>query len=162
MQSVAAYAVAGGVDVGQGLFRGAQHGPSLGQGGGLSRARRQPIEFGETMGQHLALLPGGGLRRFQRFGLPARLAPRPPSSGACIDQRSAAAETVELRAMGSGVEKSDGLVLAVTFHQHGAQVAQHADAGRLVVDEGARPPVRRYGAPEHQVFARVAPQRLLG
>ncbi len=44
--------------------------------------------------------------------------------------------------MSARVEQTDGLVLAVHLQQHRAQFTKHANAGRLVVDEGARAAVR--------------------
>ncbi len=63
--------------------------------------------------------------------------------------------------MGAAVQQAHGLVLAVHLDQQGAKVAQHADAGGLVVDEGAGPAVRRQGPAQHQVLVALIVQALV-
>ena len=106
LERIAADRIAGRVDVGQGLFRRAQHAASLGEARGLSGARRQPVQFGEGVGQNLALLAGGGLCGFKRFDRAPRFAPSAPGDRAGFGERPAAAEGVELPAVGAWVEQA--------------------------------------------------------
>ena len=80
----------------------------------------------------------------QRLGRVAR--PRASALQASATAAASAlqrAEGVEQRPVGAGVEQAHGLVLAVHLEQHLADLAQHADAGGLVVDEGAASGRRR-------------------
>ncbi len=71
--------------------------------------------------------------------------------------------------MGRRLDEGALVVLAVNFHQRGAERAQHLHAHRLIVDERASPAVGKLHAPHDQrVFAvkvvvgENAPRRMVG
>ena len=57
---------------------------------------------------------------------------------------------IEQAAMGAGIDQRPVVVLAVNLDQRGAQLLHHLNADRLVVDEGARPPIRKLDAAENE------------
>jgi hypothetical protein len=88
----------------------------------------------------------------QPLGGLASGAPGAPRGHAPSHARLAAAETVEQGKVSAGVEKTDRLMLSVDFDQQCAEVAQHADTRRLIVDEGARTAIGADHPAQHQVF----------
>ena len=54
----------------------------------------------------------------------------------------------------AGIEQADRLVLAMDFEQEIAQFLEHADAGGLIIDKGARTTVRAQEPAQDQFFAR--------
>ena len=153
--------VAGGGDVGQGLFGGAQHRPFLGQGRLLALARVQPVEFAEAQGQLLDV-GGGPLGQFAQAGfLFARRAPGAPGADTGRRLGLQGAERVQQRAVVARVQQAHRLMLAMHFQQHGAQVAQGSHAGGLVVDEGARAAVGAELAAQHQILVHGPAQPLV-
>ena len=61
------------------------------------------------------------------------------------------AKSVEQAAVGGGVDQSALVVLAVDLDQRGAKFLHHLHAHRLVVDEGARPPVGKLHAAQNEL-----------
>ena len=97
----------------------------------LALARVEPVEFGEAQGQLLGL--GGGARAASSASAASAALARQARQRSRRRRRQLgrqAAEGVEQRAVGAGVEQADGLVLAVHLQQQRAELAQHADAGR--------------------------------
>ena len=100
----------------------------------LARARIEPVELGEAGGQFLTVGVGAGGGGAERLRGPLRLAPRLPRGGGLAGERGQAAVSVEQAAVRAAVEQADSLVLAVDLEQQGAEFAQGAHAGGLVVD----------------------------
>jgi hypothetical protein len=138
--------------------------------GDLFRLHHGGAPFGQRR-----LLAGFGCQTAElldRVAQPFRLAARPLDLGAMIRDGVLAraplvpqprhlggvafdaAIGVEQGAMGCGVDEGTLVVLPVDFHQCRAERAQHLDADRLVVDEGAGAAVGELHAPHDQlVFA---------
>jgi hypothetical protein len=74
---------------------------------------------------------------------------------------------VEQRAMRRGIDEGALIMLAVDFDQCGAKRAEHLNADRLIVDEGAGPAVGKLNPPDDQfvlttkiVFGKHAARRM--
>jgi hypothetical protein len=63
--------------------------------------------------------------------------------------------------VGLGIQQADRFMLAVDLQQQRAEILQHPDAGRLVVDEGAAAAVRRQLATQDQVLVTRVVQALV-
>ena len=83
-----------------------------------------------------------------------RLDGRPPRFPERFDLgriRFQRAEGIEQAAVGGGVDQSAFVVLAVDLDQGGAEFLHHLHAHRLIVDEGARAPVRKLHAAKNEI-----------
>ena len=84
-----------------------------------------------------------------------RRAPGAPGLGALPCFAARAAKRVEQAPVSMDVEQAHGLVLAVNLDEQGAEIAQDPDAGRLVVDEGARTTVGIDRAAQDEILVPV-------
>ena len=132
------------------LFRLHHGGAPFGERRLLAGFRRETAELLDGVAQPFRLAARAlDLGAMMGDGLLARapLVPQPCHVGGVAFD---AAIGVEQSAMGRRVDKGALVVLAVDFHQRRAERAQHLDADRLVVDEGAGAAVGELHAPHDQ------------
>ncbi len=112
--------------------------------------RRERGQFLDRMAQPVRLAGGalhlGAMRRDGRFGV----APRRPQLTDLAGLLFEPPIGVEQTAVGRGVDQRAVVVLAVDFHQGGAEALENLHADRLIVDEGARAPVGELDPPQDQ------------
>ena len=158
--AVAAERVARRFDIGDRLFGGAKERTLLRQFILLPRAWIQPVEFSQPEAKLLFLAGGASGAGVQGLGCGLGSLERGPRLRNGAQRASRSGESVEQRPVGASVEQAHGLVLTMHLDQEGAEITQHADAGRLIVDEGPRAPVRRDMPAQDEVFGRIGRQTL--
>jgi hypothetical protein len=121
--------------------------------------RIELVELAEAQGQFFGLGGRAGDVGAQGLGAFAGRAPVAPALRHHCG--FGAGEGVEQRPMSARVQQADRLVLAVDLHQDVADLLEHADARRLVVDEGARPAVGAQCTAQHKVLLAVIGQALV-
>jgi len=129
--------------------------PLLGEGCLLAGLGGQALELGKRVSQEffvppcrLALGREGGMGR-------KRCAPGTVRCPHAIKEGRVAAEGVKCRAMGCRIDEPVLIELTLDLDEAVAELAEEADADRLVVDEGAAAPVRRqHPAQEERLLAR--------
>ncbi len=114
---------------------------------------RQGVELGQVVAQKvLFLAAGGGAARPFLLALP-RCAPIAPGRGQCGHVARVLGEGVEGHAVVGGIEQAALLELALDLDQAVAELAQQADACRLVVDKGPAAPVAAQQPAQHDRIA---------
>ena len=133
------------------LFRLHHRRAPLGKRGLLALLRRETAELFDRMAEPFRLAAGaldvGAMRRDRGFARAPLLPQAPNLGGGGLES----AEGVEQRAVRSRLDEGALVVLPVDFHQRRAERAQHLNAHRLIVDEGAGPPVGDLHAPHDQL-----------
>ncbi len=130
-----------------------QQGPARRQTVFLARFGGEGLELGQMMAQQILFLAAGGdLPRRLVLGLPRRT-PAAPGSGQGGAAARLVGQRVEDQAVVGGVEQAALLELALDFDEAVAELAQQADARRLVVDKGAPAAVAAQQAAQHDRLA---------
>ena len=133
------------------LFRLHHRRAPLRKRGLLALLRRETAELFDRMAEPFRLAAGaldvGAMRRDRGFARAPLLPQAPNLGGGGLEP----AEGVEQRAVRSRLDEGALVVLPVDFHQRRAERAQHLNAHRLIVDEGAGPPVGDLHAPHDQL-----------
>jgi hypothetical protein len=157
-QAVAGEGVAGGGEVGQGLLGGAEQGALLGQLHLLALARVEAVEFAQPQGQLLGL----GRRAAGQVAQGGLLARRPPGAPGAATRPSDTAPKAS--SSGRWVRRRAGRRSRAGRAPRAAAAPisfSAADAGGLVVDEGAAAAVGAEGAAQHQVLVAAVVEALV-
>ena len=129
------------VELGGDLLR-VHHGLArLGQTLFLALFRRQLFQFVQRVAQIIRILTRLRQRRLALRQIALARAPGIPGPAHGFGVRTQTAIAVQQLPMCRGVRHRAIIVLAVNLDQHRANMAQHLNAHRLVVDEGAGAPV---------------------
>ena len=120
-----------------GLLRLHHGGPPLGERSLLAALRRETSELIDRVAKPFGLAAGALDIRPMRLDRGFALAPLIPAAPDIRGSVLKAAKRVEQCAMRCRLDEGAVIMLAVNFDQSGAERAQHLNAHRLIVDEGA-------------------------
>ena len=130
-----------------------QQAPAGGEAVLFAGLGRERVELGQMMAQQILFVAaGGGEARCLRLAQ-ARGTPIVPGLAHRRGCRHVPGESVEDRAMIGRVQEAALLELTLDLDQAVAELAQEADAGRLVIDKGAAAAVGAQQPAQHDRFA---------